>query len=69
MSDELRILTTYRTAERISSGMCPMCERERSIVFDITIAHGRSEFEALSVGDECAPRAARLFAWLGEHTA
>jgi len=69
MSDELRILTTYRTAERVCVGLCPLCERERSIVFDSTVPHGRGEFEALSVCDECAPRAARMLAWLGEHMA
>jgi hypothetical protein len=69
MSDELRILATYRTAEQAALGRCPLCERERSIVFDVTVSHGLGELEALSVCDECAPRASRLLAWLREHMA
>jgi hypothetical protein len=42
-----------------------MCERDRSIVFDITVARGAGQFADWSVCDECAPRAARLLGWLG----
>jgi hypothetical protein len=59
------LLTTYRAPERIVEGRCPMCERDRSIVFDITFAIARGEFETWSICDECAPRAARLLAWIG----
>jgi hypothetical protein len=59
------LLTTYRTPERVVQGVCPMCLRDRQIVFDITFAIARGEFETWSICDECAPRAARLLAWLG----
>ena len=42
-----------------------MCERMRSIVFDITFAAAPGEFQTWSICDECAPRAVRLFTWLG----
>lgn len=51
--------------ERITVDMCPMCQRERTIVFDVTVARGGGEFDVLSVCDECAPRAANLLRWLG----
>jgi len=65
MDATVRLLTTYRTADRVVRARCPMCDRDRSIVFDITFAAAPGEFETWSVCVECAPRAARLLAWLG----
>jgi hypothetical protein len=61
----VRILTAYRAPDRVVGGLCPMCERERQIAFEITVAHGAGSFDVWSVCDECAPRAARLLGWLG----
>jgi hypothetical protein len=59
-----QIMTAYRTPERIETGRCHMCERDRQIVFDLTAA-SRGHFEVMSVCDECAPRASKLMGWIG----
>jgi hypothetical protein len=62
---DTKVLTAYRTPERILEAPCPLCEQLRPLVFDLTIGRDAAEFETLSACADCAPRAARLLRWLG----